>query len=152
VGGVYLNQLYTFSDPTRDPRRHTITIAYYGLFPTAHQRANPYPLEDAWVPLRGAIRQTLAFDHARILSAALERLQGRLDYTSDAYRLLPDRFTIPQLQRVHELVLGQPLKADAFTKRALRNGLRSYRTKETVANEAGGRPARLYRNPAVEAS
>jgi 8-oxo-dGTP diphosphatase len=150
VQGAHLNQLYTFSDPRRDPRGHTVTVAYYALFPTLHQRANPYPLEDAWMPLRTAIRSTLAFDHVRILDTALSRLKGRLDYTHDVYRLLPGKFSIPQLQHVHEIVRGETLKPDVFTKRVLRNGLRAFQTRETVASPTGGRPARLYRNPALE--
>jgi 8-oxo-dGTP diphosphatase len=104
-------------------------------------------LEDAWVPLRTAIRTNLAFDHARILETTLKRLQGRLNYTSDAYYLLPERFTIPQLQHVHELILGTRFKPDVFTKR-VRGALRRHQTRETAASNGAGRPARLYRNPA----
>jgi 8-oxo-dGTP diphosphatase len=150
--GATLNQLYTFSDPDRDPRGHTVTVAYCALFPTQGQRGNPRPLEDAWMGLRAAAGQNLAFDHSRILTVALDRLTGRLNYTNDAYHLLPPRFTIPQLQHVHELILGTSLKPDVFTKRMLRSGLRRHRTRQTVPNENGGRPAHLYRNPAMEAS
>jgi 8-oxo-dGTP diphosphatase len=142
---LYLQQLYTFSDVGRDPRGPSLSVAYYALFPTTHQRPNADPLEDAWVPLRVAIRSDLAFDHARILEATLRRLQGRLNYTDDAYHLLPERFTIPQLQHVHELVLGQRLKPDVFTKR-VRDDLRRYQTRETAPTNGAGRPARLYRN------
>lgn len=150
VHDVRLNQLYTFSDPDRDPRGHTVAVAYYALFPTSGQRPNRRPLADAWLPLRRAAREKLAFDHRRVLRTALDRLQGRLDWTNDAYHLLPARFTIPQLQHVHELVRGDTMKPDVFTKRVLRNGLRAFRTRQTVANENGGRPAHLYRNPAKE--
>lgn len=146
VRGLYLRQLYTFSDRNRDPRGPSITVGYYALFPTAHQRPSAAPLEDAWLPLRDAISKSLAFDHAMILAAALERLQGRLNYTEDAYHLLPERFTIPQLQRIHELILGQELKADVFTKR-VRDTLRPHLTRETAPTNGGGRPARLYQNP-----
>ena len=144
--GLYLRQLYTFSDRNRDPRGPSVSVGYFALFPTAHQRPNASPLEDAWLPLRMAVKEPLAFDHARILSAALERLQGRLNYTEDAYHLLPEQFTIPQLQRVHELVLGHELKPDVFTKR-VRDTLRPYLTRETAPTSGGGRQARLYRNP-----
>lgn len=143
---VYLQQLYTFSEPSRDPRGHSMSVAYYALFPTLHQRPNLAPLEDAWLPLRQAIRGELAFDHARILEVALRRLQGRLSYTDDAYHLLAETFTIPQLQRIHELVVGQDLKADVFFKR-VRDDLRKYQTRETAPSNGAGRPARLYRNP-----
>jgi len=144
--GLYLQQLYTFSDPGRDPRGHSLSVAYYALFPTTHQRPNADPLEDAWVPLRAAIKRDLAFDHAGILEASLKRLQGRLNYTSDAYYLLPERFTVPQLQHVHELVLGSSLKPDVFTKR-VRDTLKRHLTRETAPSNGAGRPARLYRNP-----
>jgi 8-oxo-dGTP diphosphatase len=147
----YLRQLYTFSDLGRDPRGPSVSVAYYALFPTAHQRPNAAPLQDAWLPLREAIRMPLAFDHAQILGLALERLQGRLAYTDDSYHLLPLRFTIPQLQRVHELILGSPLKADVFTKR-VRDALKPHLTKDKAPVIGGGRPARLYANPAAGAA
>ena len=143
---VYLRQLYTFSDSGRDPRGPSISVAYYALFPTQHQRPSAAPLEDAWLPLREAVKAPLAFDHSQILATALERLQGRLDYTEDAYHLLPERFTIPQLQRVHELILGQDLKPDVFTKR-VRDELKPHLTREKAPTAGGGRPARLYQNP-----
>lgn len=144
---VFLQQLYTFSDPRRDPRGHSLSVAYYALFPTLHQRPNPVPLEDAWVPLREAVRSDLAFDHANILATTLRRLQGRLTYTDDAFHLLAETFTIPQLQRIHELVLGARLKPDVFTKR-VRDALKRHQTKDTAPSNGAGRPARLYRNPA----
>lgn len=144
---VYLRQLYTFSGPDRDPRGPSVSVAYFALFPTAHQRPSAAPLEDAWLPLRDAVRAELAFDHAKILATTLERLQGRLTYTEDAYPLLPGRFTIPQLQRIHELILDQELKADVFTKR-VRDALKPFLTREKAPAQGGGRPARLYANPA----
>jgi ADP-ribose pyrophosphatase YjhB (NUDIX family) len=143
---LFLQQLYTFSDPGRDPRGHSLSVSYYALFPTTHQRPNADPLEDAWVPLRVAIKRDLAFDHARILEATLKRLQGRLNYTGDAYYLLPERFTVPQLQHVHELILGTRLKPDVFTKR-VRDSLQKHQTRETAPSNGAGRPARLFRNP-----
>lgn len=147
--GLYLQQLYSFSDPGRDPRGHSLSVAYYALFPTMHQRPNADPLEDAWVPLRAAVKRDLAFDHARILDATLKRLQGRLTYTDDAYYLLPERFTIPQLQHVHELILGSQLKPDVFTKR-VRDALKKHQTRETAPSNGAGRPARLHRNPVAQ--
>lgn len=144
--GLYLQQLYTFSDPKRDPRGPSLGVTYYALFPSQYPRANEAPLEDAWVPLRRAIKGDLAFDHAMILDTALHRLQGRLNYTDDAHYLLPERFTIPQLQHVHELIVGEKLKADVFTKR-VRDGLAKFQTRETAPGNGAGRPARLYRNP-----
>lgn len=144
--GLYLRQLYTFSEPARDPRGPSVAIAYYALFPTQFQRPSAAPLQDAWLPLRQALGEPLAFDHAEILRVALERLQGRLNYTEDAYHLLPDRFTIPQLQRVHELILAEELKPDVFTKR-VRGALAPFLTREKAPAQGGGRPARLYRNP-----
>lgn len=144
---VYLRQLYTFSEERRDPRGPSLSVAYYALFPTIHQRPSAAPLQDAWLPLRQALRTELAFDHAKILALALERLQGRLNYTDDAYHLLPERFTIPQLQRVHEIVLGEALKPDVFTKR-VRDALKPHMTRDKALAPGGGRPARLYQNPA----
>lgn len=143
---MYLRQLYTFSRSAASQGVPPLSITYYALFPTDHQRANAEPLEDAWVPLRRAIDTPLAFDHARVLQTSLERLQGRLNYTLDACYLLPERFSIPQLQHVHEVILGETIKPDVFTKR-VREPLKNFRTRETAPTNGAGRPARLYRNP-----
>src|SRR5262245_44590970 len=89
---VYLEQLYTFGDPGRDPRGRVVTIAYYAL--VSADRAPPAAGTDAaearWWPAGAA--PALAFDHRKILDYALERLRNKLEYTTVGFQLLPERF------------------------------------------------------------
>lgn len=142
---AHVQQLYTFSHAGRDPRGPSLAVAYLALLaPEVVPHSTDRGRE--WRGLRKALASDLAFDHARILDLALRRLQGRLTYTQDAFHLLPARFTIPQLQHIHEVVLGERLKPDVFIKR-VREDLRRYVTRETATPTGAGRPARLYRNP-----
>jgi len=91
----------------------------------------------------------LAFDHARILQYALDRLRGKLQYTQIAFNLLPEQFTLRELQRVYEIILHRRLDKRNFRKKILSTGI----LEDTGAKKMEGthRPARLYRfNPAAE--
>jgi 8-oxo-dGTP diphosphatase len=140
---VYIEQLYTFGHPDRDPRTRVITVAYFALVP---ETALP-PLhagDDAedvgWWSMYNL--PPLAFDHADILSYALTRLRYKLEYTAVGFELLPERFTLSELQSAYEVILGEKLDRGNFRKKLRRANVveatREYRT-------TGGRPARLYR-------
>jgi len=91
----------------------------------------------------------LAFDHEKILQYALNRLRGKLDYTTIAFSLLPEQFTLRELQRVYEIILHRKLDKRNFRKKILATGI----LEDTGAKKMEGthRPARLYRfNPAAE--
>jgi 8-oxo-dGTP diphosphatase len=131
VTGVSLDQLGAFGDPGRDPRGHTVSVAYLAfVIAESHAlEAGDDAAEASWVKLhdlvlggrkkRGA--KALAFDHAKILEVARERLQERLHdpRRHGAFDLVPPRFTLAELQRVYEAVYGQAFDARAFRKRAL---------------------------------
>jgi 8-oxo-dGTP diphosphatase len=89
---------------------------------------------------------TLAFDHAEILATAIQRLRGKLDYSDVAFALLPEAFTLRQLQDIYEAVLGLTLNKPAFRRRMLDKGW----LEATGAYETGAsyRPAELYRRAA----
>lgn len=106
---AYLEQLYTFGDPDRDPRGRTLSVAYYALLP-------PTALADAAQPGRavGELRWAdadelpeLAFDHGRIAAYARQRLAQKLAYSPLAFYLLPKKFTMADLRRVHEAIEGR---------------------------------------------
>jgi 8-oxo-dGTP diphosphatase len=143
VRDVYLEQLYTFGDPDRDPRGRVVTVAYYALLTTA---AAPIVAgSDAggakWLPARK--HPPLAFDHERILDYALERLVSKLEYTTVGFQLLPKKFTLGQLQRVYEAVLGRPLDKRNFRRKlALLDILTPL---HEWVREGPSRPAQLYR-------
>jgi 8-oxo-dGTP diphosphatase len=143
VRNVYLEQLYTFGDPGRDPRGRIVTVAYYALLTT--ESAPLVAGTDAgaarWMPARK--HPPLAFDHDRILSYALERLTNKLEYTTVGFQLLPKKFTLSQLQRVYEAVLGRTLDKRNFRRKiALLDILTPLREWD---REGPSRPAQLYR-------
>ncbi|MBI1731310.1 MAG: NUDIX hydrolase [Gammaproteobacteria bacterium] len=142
VTGVFLEQLYTFGAPQRDPRERVITVAYYALVPI--DRLHPRPASDArdvgWFCCDSL--PALAFDHADIVRMAQQRLCAKLQYSTIALQFMPGRFTLGELQRVYEIILGEPLDKRNFRKR-----LRAYDCLvDTGQQRRNGnhRPARLY--------
>lgn len=143
VSGVYLEQLYTFGAPDRDPRERVISVAYYALVPV--ERLSIRPASDAqqvgWYP-RDTL-PALAFDHARIVELAQRRLAAKLGYSSIALQFMPPRFTLSRLQAVYEVILGRPLDKRNFRKRLLGQGC--LEATGALCREGNHRPARLYR-------
>jgi 8-oxo-dGTP diphosphatase len=142
VTGVYLEQLYTFGRPDRDPRERVITVAYYALVPIDRLsiRASSDAAEVAWFPCKRL--PALAFDHSQIIQLALERLAAKIDYSTIALKFMPKRFTIGELQRVYEAILGEPQDKRNFRKRVMAYGCIEP-TGETRRN-GNHRPAQLY--------
>lgn len=159
VEDVYLEQLYTFGAPGRDPRTRVISVAYYALVHPGELREGGLPegavlarLNVPWDGQHGgAINAShpdgtlleLAFDHADMLGLVVQRLRGKLNYASIGFELLPDVFTLRQLQDVHETVLGLTLNKDSFRRRMLASG--SLVTTGRHEADVGHRPAALYR-------
>lgn len=118
----YLEQLGSWGSATRDPRGWCATHVYFALVPPPEMGETTGPTTPSaseWVEVDTALRKRLAFDHAEILAAAVERLRGKVEYTSLPAFLLPEPFTLPQLQRTYEIVLGRPMDKSAFRKRML---------------------------------
>ena len=119
VDAAYLEQLYTFGEPKRDPRERVISVAYYALM-----RSDALEIKAAsdaegvgWFAIDDLPH--LAFDHADILSMALERLASKLDYSTIALQLMPEEFTMPELRHLYELVTREAIDARNFSKRIL---------------------------------
>ena len=141
VGHVYLEQLYTFGDPKRDPRGRVITIAYYALVPHNQVlRAGTDASDAGWFPVTEL--PPLAFDHRKIAEYAHQRIRNKLDYTNVGFELLPDRFTLTDLQLVHEAILGKALDKRNFRRKILQKGIVKP-MKEW--HQTGRKPAQLYR-------
>lgn len=133
---VYLEQLYAFGDPRRNPRNRVVTVAYYALIPGDQARrvsGNGWRSVDHLPPL--------AFDHRRIVNYAVERLRNKLEYTTAGFQLLPRKFTLSELQTVYETILGKKLDKRNFRKKmdllGILKPLREWR-------RTGRKPARLY--------
>jgi 8-oxo-dGTP diphosphatase len=120
---VYIEQLYTFGDPGRDPRDRVVTVAYYALVPEDKSplSAGTDAQAAAWMPV--AILPPLAFDHRAIVDYALTRLRNKLEYTTVGFELLPRKFTLSDLQRLHEAILGKKLDKRNFRRKVLAMGL-----------------------------
>lgn len=142
VTGVYIEQLYTFGDPQRDPRTRVITVAYLALVPydAIHHRPGDDAAATAWFSMFSL--PELAFDHAQILDYALQRLRYKLEYTSVGFELLPDVFTLSELQQAYEIILGEKLDKRNFRRKILSSGILEATENKKISGE--GRPAMLY--------
>lgn len=140
---IYLEQLYTFGKVDRDPRDRVVTVAYYALVNLeGHEvRASSDARNAAWFSLNDL--PELAFDHRKILAIAHERLRGKVRYQPIGFELLPERFTLRQLQHLYEVVLDRELDKRNFRKKVLAMGI----VKETneIEKDVAHRAARLYR-------
>lgn len=142
VTGVYLEQLYTFGAPNRDPRERVISVAYYALVPPDRVsiRAASDARDVAWFQLDQLPR--LGFDHEQIVDMAHARLASKLQYSTIALQFMPEHFTLGELQKVYETILGEPLDKRNFRKRLMALDC----LKDTGQHRRNGnhRPARLY--------
>lgn len=141
VEAVYIEQLFTFGEPQRDPRRHVITVAYSALVPYSiiEEPSTDAPLQ--WFSVYD--RPKLAFDHDQIVDYALQRLRYKLEYTAVGFELLPNEFTLSSLQQAYEIVLAEKLDKRNFRRKILSADIIQETGKKSRSGE--GRPAKLYR-------
>ncbi|WP_421924717.1 NUDIX hydrolase [Maricaulis maris] len=156
---AFVEQLRTFSALDRDPRGRVVSVAYFALVPpeTFKKAARKqHGLDTAVVQHLGTNEEgpaaqlrdrndqpmQLAFDHSLIVATTLQRLRGKLDYTGVGFELLPHRFTLRELQEIHETILGHTLTKPAFRKKMIDRGF----VRPTGKREKGKafRPAELY--------
>jgi 8-oxo-dGTP diphosphatase len=141
VTDVYLEQLYTFDDVKRDPRRRIITISYFALVPVemiSLDKSEEY--ETALFPVKKIPK--LAFDHEKIIKYATKRLRAKLEYTNVAYSLLPTNFTLTELQKIYEIILGAPQDKRNFRRKYL---YLDFLEKTNAMSGGKHRPAALYK-------
>jgi ADP-ribose pyrophosphatase YjhB (NUDIX family) len=161
VEGVYLEQLYTFGSPKRDPRMRVVSVAYYALVDRARFQRNsgtsnghktiaarllvPWEGETggAVTAHRSEGALPMAFDHEDIVGMVVKRLRGKLSYSPIGFQMLPTDFTLRQLQDVHEIVSGTALNKDSFRRRMLASG--QLEATGERQQDVGHRPAELYR-------
>lgn len=142
VENVFIEQLYTFGEPERDPRGRVISVAYFALTNLAEHLLSAASDADHadWFSIDNL--PELAFDHQKILQVAIDRLRAKVRYQPIGFELLPAQFTLSQLQGLYETILGVPrLNKRNFRSRILKMGvLKEVGKQEGVAH----RPATLY--------
>ena len=145
LADIYFEQLYTWGDIDRDPRMRIISVSYLSLTPaekltlSAGSRTSSAELYDVEALL--ASDEELAFDHRKIIGYGRERIRNKTEYSRIAFEFLPKEFTLPQLQRVYEILLGKPLYKANFRRRV------APLIDETERMTSGDahRPSRIYR-------
>lgn len=143
LSDVFLEQLYTFSTPHRDPRGWVVSVAYYALVNLDDHELNAATdaKNAAWFSVADV--PSLAFDHADILDQAITRLKGKVRYQPIGFNLLPEKFTLSQLQKLYEIVLERALDKRNFRKKVLSLGI--LEELDEVQQDVAHRAARLYR-------
>lgn len=139
---LFLEQLYTFGAVDRDPRERIVTVAYYALINLEEYavKAASDASDAAWFPINAL--PPLAFDHNQILATALNRLKNKVRYEPIGFELLPKKFTLFQLQKLYETILGHELDKRNFRKKILKMGLLC--ELDEVQQDVPHRAAKLY--------
>ena len=141
---VYLEQLYTFGDVHRHPLGRVITVAYYSLIRICSYNLQPrssFARKAIWVNVSEL--PELAFDHNLIVAKALERIRGKLRYRPIGFELLPEKFTLRQLQELYESILQIELDTRNFRKKILGYGILAESGEKQ--KQVSHRAAKLYR-------
>lgn len=142
---LHLEQLYTFSGRVRDPRGWSISVAYYALVPEAD-----LGIADDGSACLAPIAElpTLPFDHGQIVETAVRRLRDKAAYSSLPTYLLPEQFTLAELQRVYEQVMGTALDRTSFRRNLLAQAV--VEPVDGVTRGGAHRPAQVYRRARAE--
>ncbi|HSL64553.1 MAG TPA: NUDIX domain-containing protein [Gaiellaceae bacterium] len=137
----HLEQLGTWSDPERNPRRWELATAYLGLVPAG---VDPeLPEDTAWQAVDAL--PAMAFDHEAIALAGRERLRAKLSYTNAGFALAPETFTISQLRELYAAALGHPVSTTNLQRVLVRRGLLETTGERREPGPSGGRPAAVFR-------
>ncbi|HTV47034.1 MAG TPA: NUDIX domain-containing protein [Phycisphaerae bacterium] len=143
LADLFLEQLYTFGAPGRDPRGRTVSVAYYALVKLEGRKliASTDASNAAWFSVSEL--PSLAFDHDVIVEAAIQRLQGKVRYQPIGFELLPEKFTLSHLQHLYETILERQLDKRNFRKKIL--GMDVLKETDEIETDVAHRAARLYR-------
>ncbi|MEJ5960656.1 NUDIX hydrolase [Pedobacter immunditicola] len=125
LGDIFMEQFYTFGDVDRHPQGRVISIAYYAMLRLGGEKAvkpiSSYAKKAFWKNINDLPK--LAFDHQQIFEKGLEKIKRRIKHQPIAFELLPEKFTLTQLQNVYELILGKKLDKRNFRKKMLSFGV-----------------------------
>lgn len=139
----YLEQLYSFGDPQRDPRARIVSISYFGLIKPSGLELNPSTdaLEAQWFNINDLPQ--LAFDHQAIINKAIDRLRAKITYEPIGFELLNEKFSFSELENLYTTLLGRPIDRRNFRKKILSFGLLEQLNEQR--KEGPGRPASLFK-------
>lgn len=139
----YLEQLYTFGTPKRDPRNRVISVTYFGLVSPNHFKisADTDAAEVQWFPIHELPK--LAFDHNLILTTALQRLQNKINYQPIGFELLKKEFPFSDLENLYQTILNQKIDRRNFRKKIMSFGILTETDK--IHQPSSGRPAKLFK-------
>ncbi len=143
VTDVYLEQLYTFGKTKRDPLGRVISIAYFALIPSANQQLKTLAKYQSVQWWKYNDLPKLAYDHNEIIKYAKQRLEWKIEYTNVVWSLLPEKFTLRQLQQAYEAILGKAMDKRNFQKKIF--ALKLIQPLGQKAMFGAHRPAELYR-------
>lgn len=140
----YLEQLYTFGAPGRDPRGRVVSVAYFGLVGPSKFKpsAGSDAMEACWLPVSNL--EALAFDHLQILQTALNRLRAKATYEPIGFELLEEKFPFSHLEHLYTTLLGKPVERRNFRKKIMQFGFVE-ELPEKAPILSSGRPATLFR-------
>lgn len=143
IKDVYLEQLYTFGDINRDVRKRVISVAYFALVDSDKHsvKTTDYYSDIKWWPVDELA--SMAFDHKEIIKYGAKRLKAKIEYSNIAYGLLPKKFTLTEMQRVYEIILGAKLDKRNFRKKIKMLDIIEPTKQMRVGKK--NRPAELYR-------
>lgn len=125
LADIYMEQYYTFGEVNRHPQGRVISVAYYAMFRLGGEKAlkplTSYAKNAQWINIKELPK--LAFDHQHIFNKGLEKIKRRIKHLPIAFELLPEKFTLTQVQHVYELILGKKLDKRNFRKKILSFGV-----------------------------
>lgn len=144
IKSLYLEQLYTFGEIDRDPRGRIVSVAYYGLVKPGDYKlqASTGAKDVEWFSINDFPKE-LAFDHSNIIETALDRLKGKVRYMPIGFELLPEKFSLGQIQNLYETILDISFDPANFRKKFLKLDILD-KLEEKEENPKG-RPGNLYR-------
>ena len=141
VSTPYVEQVETIGNKTRDPRGWSMTVLYFALL--AHSTAKTGDAgEVRWVSLAEAKKMDLGFDHLELINKGIERLRSKVSYSTLPMHILPSEFTLAELQKAYEIIMGRDVDKKAFRRRIDAAGLL---VETGEMRQDGGRPAKLYK-------
>jgi len=142
---IYMEQFHTFGDVNRHPQGRVITVAYYAMIRLNGTKdlkpISNYASKAVWIPVNDLPK--LAFDHEKIFSRGFDKIRNKISYQPIAFELLPEKFTLTQLQQLYEVILNKKLDKRNFRKKMLNYGI----LKELNEKQKGVsyRAAKLYK-------